>query len=175
LEPISNKEYITVIISIRRILFPTDFSEPANEAKQYAMSLADRFGAELHLLHVVPLVVPYPDAASPWIMAENEMQRQVEASDKRLANEIDSLWSQKHVVIHHAVMGLAVDEILSYAKEHEIDLIVVGTHGHSGLARLLIGSVAEKLVRTANCPVLTVHPKGHQFLIEPAAGEPAGS
>ena len=163
-----------MISSIRRILFPTDFSEPANEAKQYALSLADRFGAELHLLHVVPLVIPYPDAASPWIMAENEMQRQVEASDRRLASELDSTWSQQHVVIHKAVMGLAVDEILSYAKEQEIDLIVVGTHGHSGLARLLIGSVAEKLVRTASCPVLTVHPKGHQFLIEPKAGEPAG-
>ena len=159
-----------MIISIRRILFPTDFSEPANEAKQYAISLADRFGAELHLLHVVPLVVPYPDAASPWIMAENEMQRQVEAADKRLANELDSTWSQQHAVVHNAVMGLAVDEILSYAKEHKIDLIVVGTHGHSGLARLLIGSVTEKLVRSASCPVLTVHPNGHQFLIDPAAG-----
>ena len=164
-----------MIISIRRILFPTDFSAPAAEAKQYAMSLADRFGAELHLLHVVPLVVPYPDAASPWVMAENEIQRQVEASDRRLASELDSTWSQQHVVIHKAVMGLAVDEILSYAKDQEIDLIVVGTHGHSGLARLLIGSVAEKLVRTASCPVLTVHPKGHQFLIEPKTGEPARS
>ena len=78
-------------------------------------------------------------------------------------------WSQQHVVVHSTVMGLAVDEILSYAKEQEIDLLVVGTHGHTGLSRLLIGSVAEKLVRISLCPVLTVHPKGHQFLVNEEA------
>jgi len=153
-------------ISIRRILFPTDFSAPAKEAQLYAMSLADRFGAELHLLHVVPLVVPYPDASFPWVVPENEMQLQVEAASRHLAKELDATWAQEHVVVYKAVMGLAVDEILGYVKEHDIDLLVVGTHGHSGLARLLIGSVAEKLVRTATCPVLTVHPTGHQFLID---------
>ena len=111
------------------------------------------------------MMIPYPDAASPFILPEREMQLQVELADKRLVSELDATWREKHVIAHSAVMGLAVDEILNYAHEHEIDLIVVGTHGHSGLARLLIGSVAEKLVRVANCPVLTVHPKGHQFLV----------
>jgi universal stress protein A len=155
-----------MIISIKRILFPTDFSEPAKEAQQYAMALTGRFGAELHLLHVVPVMIPFPDAASPYVLPEREMQLQVDAADKRLANELDSAWAEQHVVVHSAVMGLAVDEILNYVKEHEIDLIVLGTHGHTGLARLLIGSVAEKLVRVASCPVLTVHPKGHQFLVQ---------
>ena len=150
-------------ISIRRILFPTDFSAPAKEAQLYAMSLADRFSAELHLLHVVPLVVPYPDASFPWVVPENEMQLQVEAASRHLAKELDATWVKEHVVVYKAVMGLAVDEILGYVKEHDVDLLVVGTHGHSGLARLLIGSV-----RTATCPVLTVHPTGHQFLIDSA-------
>ena len=155
-----------MIISIKRILFPTDFSEPAREAQLYAQALAERFGAELHLLHVVPMVVPYPDAASPYIMPETEMQVQVEAADNRLRDLLDPVWSKKHPVVHSAVMGLAVDEILDYAKKQDVDLIVVGTHGHTGLTRLLIGSVAEKLVRIATCPVLTVHPTGHQFLVE---------
>ena len=155
-----------MIISLKRILFPTDFSEPAQEAQQYAMSLADRFGAELHLLHVVPIVIPFPDAASPYIMPEQEMATQVEAAKKHLIDVVSPEWISGHVVKQTAVMGLAVDEILTYTKENEIDLIVVGTHGHTGLTRLLIGSVAEKLVRVASCPVLTVHPKGHQFLVD---------
>jgi universal stress protein A len=155
-----------MIISMKRILFPTDFSEPAKEAQQYAMALAERFGAELHLLHVIPMVIPYPDAASPFVLPQEELQLQIESADKRLIDELDPAWSMQHPVVHSAVVGLAVDEILNYVKEREIDLIVVGTHGHTGLTRLLIGSVAEKLVRVANCPVLTVHPTGHQFLVQ---------
>ena len=155
-----------MLISISRILLPTDFSEPAKEAQEYAMALADRFGAELHLLHVVPPVMAYPDAASPWVMPENEMQLQFEAADHRLTRELDSQWSDQHRVAHTTAGGFAVDEILKYATDHNIDLIVIGTHGHSGLSRLLIGSVAEKLVRLANCPVLTVHPLAHHFLID---------
>ncbi len=155
-----------MLISIRRILFPTDFSEPANHAKQYAMAVAERFGAELHLLHVVPLVMPYPDIGSPWVMPESEMEYQVDAAGAHLANELDPKWAASHATARSAVMGFAVDEILKYAAEKEIDLIVVGTHGHTGLSRLLIGSVAEKLVRVAKCPVLTVHPQGHQFLVD---------
>ena len=155
-----------MVVSMKRILFPTDFSAPAKEAQHYAMALAESFGAELHLLHVVPLFIPFPDASSPYVLPEQEMKLQVEAADRRLAHEIESSWSEKHAVIHSAVMGLAVDEILNYSKTHEIDLIVLGTHGHTGLARLLIGSVAEKLVRMATCPVLTVHPQGHQFVID---------
>jgi len=158
-----------MIISIKRILFPTDFSEPAKEAQLYAMALAEKFGAELHLLHVIPPLIPYPDAAFPYALTQSETELQIGAANQRLAKEVDSAWSQQHVVVHSTVMGLAVDEILSYAKEQEIDLLVVGTHGHTGLSRLLIGSVAEKLVRISLCPVLTVHPKGHQFLVNEEA------
>ena len=153
--------------SIRRILFPTDFSEPSKEAKEYAVALADQFDAELHLLHVVSQVMPYADVSSAWIMPENETQRQLEAAEQCLLEGVlDPAWSAKHRVVRSTVIGFAVDEILQYAKEKEIDLIVVGTHGYSWLAHSLIGSVAEKLVRMANCPVLTVHPQGHQFLVD---------
>jgi len=152
-------------ISIHRILFPTDFSESAKPAQQYAMALADRFGAELHLIHVVAPLVPYPDVSSPWVMPESEVKYQVDAADQRLRREINSKWQEEHAVKFMTISGFAVDEILKYATDQKIDLIVVGTHGHTGLSRMLIGSVAEKLVRTASCPVLTVHPKGHQFLI----------
>lgn len=153
--------------SIRRILFPTDFSEPSKEAKEYAVALADQFDAELHLLHVVSQVMPYTDVSSGWIMPANETQQQLEAAEQCMLEEVlDPAWSSNHRVVRSTVIGFAVDEILRYAKEHEIDLIVVGTHGYSWLAHSLIGSVAEKVVRMANCPVLTVHPQGHQFLVD---------
>lgn len=159
-----------MIVSIQRILLPTDFSEPAKQAAKYAMALADQFGAELHLLHVVSQMMPYADATGTWALPVKETQAQLEAAEQALlTNVIAPEWTARHRVVQRTVLGFAVDEILLYAKDNDIDLIVIGTHGYSWLAHALIGSVAEKLVRMATCPVLTVHPKGHQFLVESPA------
>ncbi len=155
-----------MIASIRRILFPTDFSEPAKKAQEYAMALADRFGADLHLLNVIPPLTPPSDSPTPWVNSADDIRWQVETAELRLARELDSEWTKDHTAKYCAVMGSEVHEIMRYANENEIDLIVIGTHGRTGLSHMLIGSVAEKLVRVATCPVLTVHPKGHQFLID---------
>lgn len=156
-----------MIVPIRRILLPTDFSPPAKEAAEYAMAFADRFGAELHLFHVVPQVMPYDDASGMWITTGNETEQLLEAAEEQLRkNVLDPQWSAEHPVIHKTILGFAVDEILMYAKENDIDLIVMGTHGYSWLAHMLIGSVAEKVVRMATCPVLTIHPTGHQFVVD---------
>lgn len=154
-----------MMISINRILFPTDFSASAKKAQQYAVALSERFGSELHLIHVVPPMIPYPDAASPYLLPMEDNQKQVELADQHLRRELEPAWVTRHNPKFVTVSGFAVDEILKYANETNVDLIVVGTHGHTGLSRMLIGSVAEKIVRTASCPVLTVHPKGHQFVI----------
>ena len=159
-----------MFVSIRRILFPTDFSEPAKEAQKYAMALADRFGAELHLLHVVPEVaMPLPDSTNAWTLPAADLKLQVEAAERQLLHDLGPDWAEERRTVHTAVVGNAVEEIVKYAREHEIGLIVIGTHGRTGLSHLLLGSVAEKLVRLATCPVLTVHPQGHQFLIDVAA------
>jgi universal stress protein A len=155
-----------MVISLRRILFPTDFSHASKEAEAYAVALADRFGAELHLLHVVSQVMPYSDASSTWVMPDRETQAQLEAAEKQLlARVASSECSAETRVLRTTVVGFPVDQILAYATKYDIDLIVVGTHGHSWLAHALIGSVAEKLVRMATCPVLTVHPTGRQFVV----------
>jgi len=163
-----------MFVSIRRILFPTDFSEPAKEAQKYAMALADRFGAELHLIHVVPEVaMPLPDSTTAWTLPAADLKLQVAAAEKRLLQDLGPDWAEERRTVHAAVVGNAVEEIVKYAKEHEIGMIVIGTHGRTGLSHLLLGSVAEKLVRLATCPVLTVHPQGHQFLIDDTASRPA--
>ena len=156
-----------MLVRINRILFPTDFSEPAEQAQRYALSLADRFGAELHLLHVVaPLPAVMPDSAGAWTLPDADVDLHVDAARKRLARTLGDECGAEQRAVLSVKVGLVVDEVVRYAHEHEIDLIVVGTHGHTGLSRLLLGSVAEKLVRLAECPVLTVHPKGHQFVSE---------
>ena len=157
-------------VEIRRILFPTDFSPPALQALQYAMALAERFQAELHVLHVIaPLPVTLPDATTSWTYSDSVQEIELEQTRKSLAELVGESWASQHRTILACEVGFAVDEIVRYVKQEDIDLLVVGTHGHSGLSRLLLGSVAEKLVRIADCPVLTVHPTGHQFVDEAIA------
>lgn len=151
-----------MIVSIRRILFPTDFSGPAKGAQKYAATLAEKFGAELHALNVVPeMILPATDSYTVWTLPEGGMKAQVDAAAKQL----DAEMGPASTAIRRVTVGFPVEEIMKYADDQEIDLIVVGTHGHTGLSHLLMGSVAEKLVRLATCPVLTVHPKGHQFVV----------
>lgn len=138
--------------AFHRILFATDFSQAARMGQQYAMALAEIFNAELHAIHVVSeeVFVPSPEAAAIWLRGE------VERSKQQLVTEIGS----GHPATLEVCQGGAVQEILKYATAQDIDLIVIGTHGRTGLSHLLLGSVAEKVVRMATCPVLTVHPSG---------------
>jgi nucleotide-binding universal stress UspA family protein len=88
-----------------------------------------------------------------------------EAAEKALTRVLDPQWSAGRTVVQAVVEGSPKVEIVRYARLHAIDLIVLATHGRTGLAHLIIGSVAESVVRTAPCPVLTVHPEGHQFVM----------
>ena len=144
---------------IRRILFPTDFSESAEHAWMFALQFAQDFGADVHVLHVV---APPPRLTEAYAMnfdpakfaavltaeAETSLDRVLEGAKAR------------HLKFHREVrIGVDFHEIIDYARKHEIDLIVMATHGRTGLAHALVGSVAEKVVRKASCPVLTVkHP-----------------
>lgn len=144
---------------IRRILFPTDFSEYADHAWSYALTFAQEFDAEVHLLHVV---APPPRLAEAYAVnfdpekmikalageANTSMDRMVEAAKSR------------GLIFHREVrVGVDFREIIDYVAKHDIDLVVMATHGRTGLAHALLGSVAEKVVRKSPCPVLTIkHP-----------------
>lgn len=154
------------MIRLQRILFPTDFSEFSNCARDYACALADQFQAELHVLHVlmdVALMLPEPSSA--MMLPQNYLAEQKQAAEKALEGAIPAEWSKGKRVVHATRMGNPFVEIAKYAKEKEIDLIVIGTHGRSALMHVLLGSVAEKVVRKAPCPVLTVRPGEHQFVM----------
>jgi nucleotide-binding universal stress UspA family protein len=138
------------MLPIRTILHPTDFSKQAEFAFQLACSLARDYGAELYIVHVVtPPVVVYGEGVLP-VAPENYQAELREKLNRLHATD------PKVRVLHRLVEGEPVDEILHMAKETGCDLIVMGTHGRRGLGRVLMGSVAEKIVRTAPCPVVTV-------------------
>jgi nucleotide-binding universal stress UspA family protein len=144
---------------IRRILFPTDFSEYAEDAWSYATKFAKDFGAELHLLHVVspPPGMAYTEgfAYDPKDLAEH-LVADAGASLERIVGTAKDLGLTAR---SHVCVGTPFHEILEYAHSHDIDLIVMATHGRTGLAHALLGSVTEKVVRKAPCPVFTVrHP-----------------
>jgi nucleotide-binding universal stress UspA family protein len=150
--------------AIRKVLFTTDFSAYAGHALPYAVGMARDHGAELHVLHVVPtpeLAVQF-DVAGPVFDASLLAELETNAQEQ-LGNVLPAE-VQKELSVKLAVRrGAAFVEILRYAREMGIDLIVLATHGRTGLRHALFGSVAEKVVRKAPCPVLSVRPKGHEF------------
>jgi nucleotide-binding universal stress UspA family protein len=156
-------EGVAAMQPVKIILVPTDFSPPSKRALRYACSLADATGASLHIIHVMEN--PYmPDAfAGYYAPLPGEF---VEDLDRRTRAELESQLTPEEKTRYSAVfvlrMGAPAHEILDYLQnEAAIDLVVMATSGRGGVARLMIGSVADKIVRSAPCPVLTLHPTEH--------------
>ena len=147
------------MLSIRRILFPTDFSEPAEYAWSYALTFAQEFGAEVHLLHVIAPPPRLTEAYAVDYNPEKMVGSLSTEADATLDRQIEAAKSRGLVFRREVRVGVDFREIIDYATKHDIDLIAMATHGRSGLAHVLLGSVAEKVVRKAPCPVLTIkHP-----------------
>jgi nucleotide-binding universal stress UspA family protein len=147
------------VIAIRRILVPTDFSACATPAVRYAAELSDKFAAELILLHVVPdAVLALPDAVMPTPAPPADLTALEAAGRDGLANLIAAEGLAARHPRAEVRAGSPAAEILAAAKDLHADLVCIGTHGRGGLARVLLGSVAEHVVRQSPCPVLTVRP-----------------
>jgi nucleotide-binding universal stress UspA family protein len=149
----------------KRILSPIDFSDPSNEALDTAADLAARFDSELLLVHVVPMLPRLPSPAAIFNEAEYEQELQRDGVE-RLAGLAGKLTANGMKV--RSEVGTANDvgmEIVRLAEHDQADLIVIATHGMTGWHRLAFGSVAEKVVRLAACPVLLLRAR--------AAGKPA--
>ena len=141
-----------------RILVPTDFSPPSDAALEYARILAAKFGSSLQLLHVID----EPNASSAFVAdgyapnTENIREGMLMQARERLARALPLTHRARFHVTSEALVGMPAATIVDYAAATGANLIVMGTHGRTGLAHLLMGSVAEHVVRTAPCPVLTV-------------------
>jgi nucleotide-binding universal stress UspA family protein len=153
------------MIDLRRILVPTDFSKSSANALTYGAAFATRFGAELHLLHVVQdLALFIPEAVMVAPPMVPPVEQFISAARIALDRAVKDLGVMEVRIIPEVAEGAPFEEIVRFAREQNIDLIVMGTHGHTGLAHLFLGSVADKVVRRAPCPVLTVRHSEHEFV-----------
>jgi nucleotide-binding universal stress UspA family protein len=156
------------MIRLKNILVPTDFGAAAEAAFRYGRTLAETFGADLHLLHVMDNTLFQARFADP---ATIEAAVRKELNDRVAAAKCSRFAAYAVVKKFES----PTDAIVRYAKSASIDLIVMGTHGHKGAAHVLMGSVAERVVRTAPCPVLVVRHPEREFITETdvAASVPA--
>lgn len=146
---------MTTRIRINRILCPVDFSIYSSRALKHATALAQRFGARLTVMHVIPTWTPYaPSRYVPaHVLAQPELSRLVREDLRQLVDEARQAGVPIEMLVREAEPWR---EILATAADLQPDLIVMGTHGRGGFEQLVLGSVAEKVLRRADCPVMTI-------------------
>lgn len=154
------------MIALRTVLVATDFSETSEVALRYGKALAKAFGSSLHVLHVVqePFAQPWAVEAYGFSLAtlQEEWAREAKARIEKTLTADERATYRAELV---TVLGHPVVEILRYAEERKADLVVIGTHGRGPLGHMVMGSVAERIVRKAPCPVLTVHHPEREFVL----------
>jgi universal stress protein A len=149
------------MISLKKILCPIDHSDCSKEALKYAVSFALKDKAKLYLLHVVDIrsFNESMDAISNQIPDEETLKqlklKLLDCIPEEIREDMD--------IEARVVQGIPFVEIISTAKENDIDMIVIGTHGRTGIVHMMMGSVSEKVVRKAHCPVLAVRKSDHKF------------
>ncbi|NOR65689.1 MAG: universal stress protein [Candidatus Scalindua sp.] len=151
------------MISLKKILCPIDHSDCSKEALKYAVSFAMKDEAKLYLLHIID-IRSFNDslvAMSQQIPDEETLEqlrmKLLDCIPEDIRDDMD--------VEATVIQGIPFAEIISTAKEKEIDMIVIGSHGRTGISHMMLGSVSEKVVRKAPCPVLTVRQPGHEFVM----------
>ncbi len=140
-----------------------DFSDTSKLAMKYAAEFAHKFKAELHVIHVIEPVVYATEPFAPINMGD------LQAEQEKVAHEELAKWRRSFIpdeikATGDVLLGKAFSVITDYAQKQKIDIIIIGTHGRSGLDHFLLGSTAEKVVRKAPCPVLTVHLSEHDII-----------
>jgi universal stress protein A len=162
MEPITLRSPTSAGIQLKNILVPVDFSDPSDQALRYAARFAQHFGSEMTLLHVVQRisVAPFPEVP-PYLAFVEEDFENAETALQTLAARQTLKSSAIHTVVR---TGLAAHEIVEAARDLDSDLIVIATHGYTGWKHLCIGSTAERVVRTAPCPVFVVREKQHELI-----------
>lgn len=149
-------------MKVEKILFPTDFSEGSFHALPYATDLARHYDSKLYIIHVVYDFTRATDSHIPHISADELFKEMSAWATKEIDNccieEIRGIRSVEKAVLK----GIPYEEIVNFAEKEKIDLIVMGTYGRAGLERFIFGSTAERVVRKAPCPVMTVRVPKHR-------------
>ena len=158
------------MIVLKKIMVATDFSEPSNAALAYGRQLARTFGAGLTLFHAADNMAARAAGGDGFAFTDPVLQTEIEEMARNKAGSLisdeDRDQLRAEAVVVTAVSPAAA--IADYARREQVDLIIVGTHGRGALAHLVMGSVAERVMRTAPCPVLTVRHPEHEFVLPDA-------
>ncbi|MDP2104387.1 MAG: universal stress protein [Desulfobulbaceae bacterium] len=143
---------------VKKILVPVDFSENSQKVFKSSVNVAERFGAELICVFVVQSFEDYSGffvPHMPIVQFQDEMQ---DSAEKKMTAFLEENLPSGQAGSGKVLVGDVGEEIVAFAAREKVDMIVMGTHGYKGLERVLFGSVAEQVVKTASCPVLTVNP-----------------
>lgn len=148
-------------LALKQILVPSDFSPGSDQAFKYALHFGEQFGAQLHVIHVLEAILSPLFASPPVVSTFSE--RELAAAEKKLR-----AWTESAIVAGVAARplvrtGLAAHEIIEAAKDFDVDLVIIATHGFAGWKHFCIGSTAERVARMAPCPVLVVREKEYEF------------
>jgi nucleotide-binding universal stress UspA family protein len=159
------------MIIIKNILVATDFGPASATALRYGRALAGQFGVRLHVLHVTENVIVTAASAYGYVSVPLSVQQDIEAAAlKQMQGLLTDEERQAGRVIATTVTDSSpAAAIVDYATRHDIDLVVLGTHGRGAVSHLFMGSVAERVVRMAPCPVLTVRDPEHEFVFPDTA------
>ncbi len=151
------------MISFKRILCPIDHSDCSKEALKYAVSFARKDNAKLILLHIIDIRAFNEglDTISAQVPDEDTLKQLKEKLLECIPEEIRDDMDVEAIV----AQGIPFSEIIITAKKNEVDVIVIGSHGRTGISHMMLGSVSEKVVRKAPCPVLTVRQRDHEFIM----------
>jgi len=145
-------------MEIKKILVPVDFSENSAKIVRFAQFLADKCKAEMYFVFVVQSFEDYSGFFVPHMPVARFEEELLQSAEKKMKEFLGEHLASGIPHRGKVLSGDVAEEIILYAEEEKIDLIVMGTHGYKGLEKILFGSVAEKVVKTASCPVMTVNP-----------------
>lgn len=156
-------DLVPSFLRLKKILVPVDFSEFSQKAVRYAVRFAEQFSATVVLVHVVE-PVRYPESVIIPLEMEEANQDRLKQARKALAASARKALPPELARECVVRLGVPFSEIVKAAKDLDVDLVIMATHGHTGLKHLLLGSTAERVVRLAPCPVLTVREREHEFV-----------
>jgi nucleotide-binding universal stress UspA family protein len=152
------------MITLKKILCPIDHSDGSKEALKYAVSFAMKNEAKLYLLHVID-IRSFDESIDTMAVQIPDDEETIKKLKTKLLECVPEEIRSDMQIEALVVRGIPFAEIISIAKGNKVDMIVMGTHGRTGIAHIMIGSVSEKVVRKAHCPVLTVRQSGHKFVM----------
>lgn len=145
-----------IVLSIKKILLASDLGANSQRATEYARMFTSQFGAELHVLHVLEDVLVNTPSFGGGLALNSYVHESKSVVEGRIHSQFEPSWLLGKQLIAATAEGDPGDQILRYAKEHAIDLIILGTHGRTGLTHIFVGSVAEQVTRKSKCAVVVV-------------------